>query len=429
MLIEFSVENHRAFREKQVFSMVASSSTERAGHGHVLETGMSTVPKVLSAACIFGANGAGKSSLLDAMQFMRGLVMHSFHDTRTQGLRTAPFRFHSEWRGRPSEFEVVFLHEGQIFQYGFAVDNEKVLEEWLFARPRETQRERQIFTRTFDVKSGEYIWEMSAEHLKGKKESWKLATREDALFLTTAVFMNAKGLQAPFKWFQQIWRLFDSEDIQTLSLSDKRLMEADGNQLIRKFMKDADIPLDGLRAEERELSPKMKAMMESLLEAIDVDSGVKSEFLKEDDRKTIDVVTVRKDETNADIELPLEEESSGTRMLFKLAAPILDVLANGYVLFVDELNTNLHPLAFQHIVSLFADSKSNPNGAQLVFTTHDTSVADQECMGRDQIWLVDKGNNLAAELIPLSDFKERDAKGFQKKYLDGRFGGIPRVAI
>ena len=92
------------------------------------------------------------------------------------------------------------------------------------------------------------------------------------------------------------------------------------------------------------------------------------------------------------------------------------------------MNNNLHPRAFRHLITLFCDPKVNKKGAQLIFTSHETSVLDDECMHRDQIWVVDKGDDLASVLTPLSDFKERDLKGFQKYYLDGRFGGVPRLA-
>lgn len=429
MLIEFSVENHRAFREKQTFNMVASGSSERSGNIHVLDTGMSVVPAVLSEACIFGANGAGKSSLLDAMQAMRGFVLNSFHDRNDRRLKTEPFKFHSEWREKPSEFEAVFLHKDSIYQYGFVIDQVRVLEEWLFVRPKETQRERQIFVRTYDKENDKYIWELNAEHLKGKRESWKEATRKNALFLSTAAHMNAEVLEAPYEWFEQMLRLLSSNALRTISVSDHRMKDGEWKRRILEFMKEADIPFSDLHAEERDVPANILAIMDTIKKVSDVSGEDSSEASSDDVPKMIKVLTVRKDETGSDIELPLDEESSGTQALFKLAAPILDVLDNGYVLFVDELNTNLHPLAFQHLTGLFANSKTNPNGAQLIFTTHDTSVADQECMTRDQIWLVEKGTDLAASLVPLSDFKIRDAKGFQKKYLDGRFGGIPRVAI
>lgn len=423
MLIEFSVENYRAFREKQTFSMVASATTERAGHGHVLNTGLSAVPHVLSEACLFGANGSGKTSLIDAMRFMRSFVLNSFHEGPERAINVKPFKFHSTWRGRPSEFEVIFFHDEVLYQYGFVVNHARVWEEWLFTRPSSTGRERHIFSRTYDPDTDAYDWDINAEQLKGKRDSWKEATRQDALFLTTAVHMNAESLNVVWNWIRSQWRLTTPEEMQAGSMSATQSLEDEWKLRIVEFLKQADISLHDLRAEEKDMPEAFQDVVHAINRAVENENA-----LDPKDMKRVEVHTVRLDDQETPVELPLEYESTGTRALFNLSVPIMMALDQGLALVVDELNTGLHPLAFQHLVGMFADPKINTKGAQLIFTTHDTSVSEQECMGRDQIWLVEKGRDLAAKLVPLSDFKERGAKGFQKKYLDGRFGGVPRVA-
>ena len=420
MLIEFSVENHRAFREKQTFTMVASGTAERAGHGLVLKTGFSVVPLVLSEACIFGANGSGKSSFIDAMRFMSSFVKNSFQQKNSQVQVTSPFKFHSKWRRRPSEFEVIFVHKETLFQYGFVLNRERVLEEWLFARSSVTQRERQLFSRTYNQESDTYIWELNPEHLRGKRESWREATRPDALFLTTAAHMNAEALQAPYEWVTELLQFVELEQMQSVQIPGQYLKEDEWKHRILQFMKDADLDLSDFHTREREFSKEEHDFKKYISEKFNLNESDSEGY-----RRPIEVFTTRKDDEGSEISLSMREESSGTLALLNLAGPILETLDRGLVLFVDELNSGLHPLAFQHLAGLFTDPKSNPKAAQLIFTTHDTSVADQECMGRDQIWLVEKNNEFAAKLVPLSDFKVRDAKGFQKKYLDGRFGGVP----
>lgn len=126
----------------------------------------------------------------------------------------------------------------------------------------------------------------------------------------------------------------------------------------------------------------------------------------------------------------MSKESTGTRALFEMAMPLLSALEGGSTFVVDELNTGLHPLAFQHIVRLFCSAKTNPNNAQLIFTTHDTSVTERSCIGSDQIWMVEKGDDLMARLTPYSDFKPREKSGrsFQRSYLQGRLGGVPALS-
>ncbi|MXO64847.1 AAA family ATPase [Altericroceibacterium endophyticum] len=425
MLIEFSVQNHRAFRERQTFTMAASSTTERAGHGHVLKTEIAAVPYVLSEACLFGANGSGKSSLIDAMSTMQDFVKRSGKNSPSDKLKVKPFRFHSDWRALPSEFEIVFLHEETIYQYGFSLNSERIIEEWLLTRPKSTGRERSIFSRIFNEKNREYDWQLNAAHLKGERDSWRSQTLHNALFISTAVRLNAKSLMPPFEWITKSLELLNTIDNEfRMSPTFKWLKDEEKKKRIIDFLREIDVDLSDLHLEEKDIPPNVLSMLKALYE--NEESGDTPDF---QDLKLPDLSVSRTDNNGELVPLALDEESTGTKALVDLSGSILDVLDHGRTLIVDELNTGLHPLAFQHLISLFASPRTNPKGAQLIFTSHDTSVADQECLGRDQIWLVEKGKDLAARLIPLSDFKGRDAKAFQKKYLDGRFGGIPRLSV
>lgn len=422
MLIEFSVENHRAFRERQTFSMVASAAAERMGIGRVAQTRFTTAPYVLREACLFGANGSGKSSLIDAMNFMDRFVRNSFRHEAGLPIALEPFAFHSEWRSRPSEFEAVFIHDDVLYQYGFSVTRERVLEEWLFARPQSTGRDRQLFTRTYVPESDSYEWNLNSVHLKGERESWKSQTRPEALFLSTAVQLNAEVLKGAYEWFAKRFRTFSmSPDVmQGGSYTESRFDDPEWKKRVVEFLRRADVTLHDIEVEENSLfeQPSFAKLPAPFQEMIKEESP---------DAKTYTVSFVRQDEREMPIPLPLSEESSGTKALFELAGPILDVLENGYTVVIDELNSGLHPLAFQYVIGLFCDPHTNKNNAQLIFTTHDTSVTERSCIGRDQIWLVEKASDLSAGLIPFSDFKTRDERSFQKGYLQGRFGAVPRI--
>jgi len=422
MLIEFSVENHRAFREKQTFSMVANAATERAGPGHVGHTGFSAIPFVLREACIFGANGSGKSSLIDAMNFMSRFVRHSFRNEAGRGIEVEPFLFHSEWRDKPSEFEAVFIHEDTLYQYGFVVARERVLEEWLFARPKSTGRERQLFTRKYLSKTDTYDWSINSVHLKGERDSWKTQTRADALFLSTAVQLNAGGLKGAYEWLAKRFKMFSmSPETLHSGFTARQFKQENWKQSVIDFLNSADISLDDIEVKEQSLfeAPGFEALPDAIQDMLRE---------KNPDATTHLVSFFRRDERRELVPLPLSEESSGTKALFELAGPILDVLENGFTVVVDEINSGLHPLAFQHLISMFCDPKINRHNAQLIFTTHDTSVTERSCIERDQIWLVEKRDDLAARLIPFSDFKTRDARPFQKGYLQGRYGAVPRIS-
>ncbi|MCR9865038.1 AAA family ATPase, partial [Vibrio parahaemolyticus] len=123
-------------------------------------------------------------------------------------------------------------------------------------------------------------------------------------------------------------------------------------------------------------------------------------------------------------------ESDGTKRLFNFAGPWLDALKDGLVLVVDELNTNLHPLLVRYLIGFFHSKKTNPNNAQLVFTTHETSTLSQEVFRRDQIWFVEKDIKGRSSLYSLSDFKVKKKRdNLEAKYLSGLYGALPMVSV
>lgn len=422
MLIEFSIQNHRSYAARQTFSMVASNTqAQRRGEEYASATGNNAVPYVLREACLFGANGSGKTALIDGVKFMGEFVENSFKDTHSTKSRT-PFLYHSQWRDAPSEFEVVFLHGESLFQYGFALDSDRIHEEWLFERPNDTGRLRQIFTREYDAKTESYSWEISPTHLKGERESWKAQTRDDALFLSTAVHLNAEGLERPFDWLTRGMR--EIQEIENLSpFTASRIAEDDDwKARVLDFLQGADLFFADIEVQE------INFFDQKQFRQMPEDAQAQLKSLVPDDAKTLAIRSLRKDDAQNNVGLDWHEESSGTQILFALAGPILDVLHNGLTLFVDELNTRLHPLAFRYITQLFCNPETNPHNAQLVFTTHDVTVADQDCISKEQIWLVEKGDDLASILKPFSDFKTRDTGIFRRGYLQGRYGAVPRLA-
>ena len=120
-------------------------------------------------------------------------------------------------------------------------------------------------------------------------------------------------------------------------------------------------------------------------------------------------------------------ESNGTNKIISLSGPLFDTLLHGSVLFVDELDAKLHPMLTRAIVRLFMDKETNPKGAQVVFTTHDTHLLDKDYLRRDQVWFTEKDAAEASDLYSLLEFKERNDRNFEKNYIQGRYGAIPFI--
>lgn len=416
MLIEMSVANFRSFRETQTFSLVKGKGGELQSSNTFSAAAVSNIELVRSAA-IYGPNASGKSNFLFAVRTMKRVVLESaLKLQRGDQLPVTPFRLSPETRLSPSEFEATFIVRGVRYQYGFAATTERIHEEWLLAYPK--GRAQRWFGRAWNEDDQRYDWELGS-NLMGEKQLWQKSTRDNALFLSTAVQLNSEQLQPIYDWFKQTLRLANVGGwgpAFSASLCEKR-----GKAQVMDFLHAADLHIDDILVESKPfgLDALPEDMPELLRDAIAGDMK---------DKKILDIKTVRKGSDGKPVALDFTDESDGTQKLFSFAGPWIDALTNGYVLFIDELHDNLHPRLVQFLVQLFHNKETNPRDAQLIFTTHETSILNQEVFRRDQIWFCDKGKDQATVLYPLTDFSPRKGReNLELAYLSGRYGALPFI--
>ena len=419
MLIEFSVANFMSFKDRQSFSMVASKSTELA------DTHTFTPPiptnrggmQLLRSATIYGANAAGKTNLLYAIKCVREVVTKSaLEQLQGDSLPMKPFMLNSKTRNAPSEFELHFVVEGVRYQYGFSATQKRVMGEWLIAYPH--NRAQRWFDRTWVPKKETYKWEFSA-FLAGEKSIWKKTTRDNALFLSTAVQLNSQQLQPLYDWFKKgLLFLGTVVGDPGFSLS---LCEKGKKKDVINFLKAADLDIHNLRIKKKDFD------LDVLPE--DMPQHMKQAILKEmKDEKIYEIETVHLDDDGKSIVFDFSDESSGTRKIFTFSGCWIDALEKGRVIFVDELHDHLHLELVKFLVKLFHGDKTNPHNAQLVFTTHETSMLNQKFMRRDQIWFCKKNESSATKVYPLSDFRPRKGReNLELGYLSGAYGALPYV--
>lgn len=422
MLIEFTVSNFRSISEQIAFSTVASAAAAKQPN-ITHETGNSLAPNVVTSAVILGPNASGKTSLFSAVKFFRSFVLTSARGS-SQGDEIAfpSNKLARECRGAPTTMEMIFSHEGEVFQYGFTITNERVLEEWLLARTsKHGSKTREIFARGYDPETESYEWALNEGQVPGERESWKSSTRDNALFLSTAVQLNSKSLKKPYEWIRDGLHVILSGERITKDFSAQLLQDAKYRSRVMEFIEALDLPIEGFRIEERphEIPDFAKTMF-----AEKVLAEMAENF---QDQKDYRVFAEHRNAEGDIVELLLEEESDGTQAMFGMAGPIIDVLENGETLLIDELSNSLHPLALKGLVGLFQDERLNPKGAQLLFTSHETSIISKDFMHKDQIWFITRPDNQHTELTPLSDFKVRDVEAFQRAYLGGKYGAIPNI--
>ncbi|MDR0779125.1 MAG: ATP-binding protein [Pseudomonadales bacterium] len=411
MLIEFRVKNFRSLRDEQVLSLVASQDKTLAD-ANTVPTGLKATPALLKSAVIYGANASGKSNLIHALQYMRGVVMESAALPPNQTFVVQPFRLDDESGSQSTEFEITFILEGVRHQYGFAMTQQRIVAEHLLVY--KAAKPQRWFDRRFDEATGKDVYEFSTG-LKGPKNVWEGATRPNALFLSMAVQLNSEALRPVFDWFASGLMIFNERAPINPQSSIQMLKEPDGSRRICNFLGAADISIADIRVETRKVPGQTMR--------VDLLSGkteVRTEEIEQHQLLFSHITEKGKAVFN------FMDESNGTRNLLFLAGPVLEILQKGRTLVIDELDTSLHTLLVRELVRLFHRPEVNTGGAQLIFTTHDTSLLDApDLLRRDHVWLVEKDTQQASALVALSEFSPRKNEALERGYLMGRYGGVP----
>ncbi len=384
MLVQFKIKNVLSFKEETIFDMTAISAYKEHPSNLI---DIDTKEKFLRVAAIYGANASGKSNFVWALQLFRRIVSQSLNnvdDGAESVLKkfSKPFSF-EENKGN-SEFEIVQILRDEEYQYGFEYNSEKIVMEWLYRKSLKTNRKVTIFERTMQkVNLGVSV--------RKKCEAYKDQIPPETLLLS---FFNKLKLKTDI--FKTVYSgitdvlVFMSDDYE-----DTRFLDA----LLPKV-------IDG----------KKEKLLE-FLTAIDI--GIKDITYKE--KETL-FFTFHKGADGELYPLNLYDESEGTIKSIMLFIHAHMAIINDYVLVMDELNVKLHPLLLKFFIDLFYDNNSM---AQLIYTTHDTTLMDKKFFRRDQIWFVQKDELGHSELCALSDFKVRSDASFEKDYLAGVYGGIP----
>ena len=412
MLVEFRIKNFRSLRDEQVLSMVACSDKTLLGT-HALDTGLKAAPHLLKSSVVYGANASGKSNLIKALQYMRGVVLESAALQPGQTFdRLHPFKLDATSGSQPTEFEVTFILAGVRYQYGFAMNTQRIVSEQLLVY--KAFKPQRWFERHFDAESGSDVYEFGPS-LKGAKNLWEGATRSNALFLSVAVQLNSGALRPVFDWFANRLVIFNEQSPLSPQFSVQMLKQEAQRKAICGFLRAADISIADIEV----------ATKQAMVHAIhfDLATGKREESASE---QAMDEVKFHHITEHGKAVFDLMDESSGTRNLLFLTGPILDILGKGQTLVVDELDTSLHTLLVQALVRLFHRPEVNTGGAQLIFTTHDTSLLDAYGLfRRDQVWFVEKRPDQSSSLYPLLDFSPRKNEALERGYLQGRYGALP----
>lgn len=396
MLIQFNFKNFKSFRDDTSLDMTATSITE-----HPYNLINSGDEKYIKTAAIYGANASGKSSVIEAFEFMRNWIRDSFKQaSTTEDIPIKRFAFDSEALKEPAEFEVFFKYNNHEYQYGFSLDNKKILEEWLYVKKDDSKNK---YITLFERADGRI--DCNSKLLHGA-ENFISMVEDKTLFLS--IISNAKisYVKDVFDWFFRVF-IIDYGNINFESgltkIHSPNIENKDYQKELVNFLTSIDINIDGIIVE------KLK---------------------NENDEFKIYTKHLMKDKINY-YQMPLSEESSGTQKMFTLFTYLQIALTLGGRLFIDELDAKLHPLLLRYILTMFHDENINRNGAQLIYVTHDNYTLTKDIFRRDQIWFVEKDSDAVSHLYSLAEYKSDDDKkvrkdaSYNKDYLLGKYGSVP----
>lgn len=423
MLKEFTFSNFASYLETTKFTMETSNYVKDLKDLNTFE--IKNI-ELVKSAFIFGANASGKTNIIKAMSFMKSMVLFSFENENIMK-NINKFMFSSEADKMPSKFEVVFIvpedNEDSTYRYGFELNLDRVSKEWLY---KKVKKEVCLFTRELD--------NITISNSKFKSaELVREFTRSNALFISTAYKFNISFVNIIRQWFERI----EIIDFETTPNQTVRLLENDSlgyKPKILEYLKQADFGISDFSLEVKENELAYKGSLFKILQSNNSTIKLNNyDDLYPFPQKIVDIKTKHKvyndkKEYVEDRDVSFTKyQSEGTIKFFHLIGPFIDAILNKKVIFVDEIDSRLHCAIVRFLVGMFNSIDVNINNAQLVATTHDVLLLEEN-LRRDQIWFAQKNEYGQSELYSLSDFNGvRKDDLLLKKYLMGQFGAIPFI--
>lgn len=393
MLLEFCVKNFLSLKDEAKLSFIASTLKESLQEENDLINELAIGLSVLRSAVIYGANASGKSNVLKALSFYKRFITDSFINSQAGKLIDVEgFRLNTQTENEPTTMEATFIVGDFIYRFGFEVDRKSVREEWLYQRAnRKRAKEVELFYRENGVVSVHSKCPLIQEIVDRKM------IRDNALVLSTAAQFNDPKSVDILNWLSDTQVLFCREDDHLWEQAIRHLDDDGVRERITEFARYADLGIDSI---------------------LKIDNKIISSHRQFDEEGR----------ESGNVSFPFNKnESEGTIKYFSLAYPIIDALDNGKRVIVDELDSKLHPLLVRKIIMLFNSSTTNPKGAQLLFTTHDTYLLGAGLLRRDQVWFTQKDGLGATSLYSLAEYKVRSNAAFDRDYINGRYGATPII--
>jgi len=427
MLLDFTISNFKSFNQPQTLSFLTQKGLKEDMPQNFVELGRH---KILKSSVLFGANASGKSNLIKALVWFRHFVLNSFQiASNRQDIAFEEFLLNQQNQNRPAEFELHFLIDKHELFYTFTVSKTEVISEKLERVKNARTGVREVLFKRYNDDGRELG--LSIEFSKKYFDVGGLKI-DEKLLKQNVLLLSIFGSLGVELAEQIIAKIQNIQVVNGLGFNDTLNYSVDHYEKyqdsIMAMMKQADFGIkdmfvkseelekaEFLAKESKSLPPQMQAIIEQGRGSIKANTLATTHTGLDSQGKQIDV------------NFNLGGESTGTQQMFALSAPIINALQEGKTLVVDELDAHLHPFLCRFIILKF--HLDNPNNAQLLFTSHSSSLMDHDLLRRDQIWLVDKNKQGESELYSVASLSEKKEYDYQKRYLDGRYGALPYISM
>lgn len=408
MINQFSFENFKSFKDEVTLDFIAESLTEHKEH--LIETNCGD-DKLLPVVVIYGPNGGGKSTVLEALTYLASIVLNKVIALKvlpnedeesndinkikkilsSMELKDKYHKFCSTCRNEPIKFDILFEPKKDVeFRYQLNVLHNEIVEENLYMKTCSKNSTQIIFERNInDFYLGELLEGVTIEKVKNSMP----------ILSHIAINYDIPVIDIVVRWF-----------------FDMQFLDYDNPRLDKRFI----FPKD--RKKQKVLFDMLKEMDINVMD-------IRVE--KDSEGNIIEVYTKHLLSNDKTVEIPFTDESSGTRKLFSFLPQLIECLDKGGVLIADEMDAKLHPKLIRYTLELFTSPKSNKKGAQLILTSHDMYTLSSEILRRDEIWFCALNIDNASILYSLSTFKKengekpRNDEKYSKQYLEGRYGADP----
>ena len=428
MLITFTIQNWMSFRDKAGFSMVASKEQQ---HGTRLAKLNKYRMRTLPTSVIYGGNASGKTNLFLAISFAKQFIIRGSQPDAL--IATEPFQLNEEYLRTPSLFTFEILIKGDIYEFSFSVTAAQVIEEKLVQIT--STSEKVLYHRKADDPDPHFHSSIENQRLKFAFEG----TRDNQLFLTNSVSQKRNEFRSIYDWFNQTLVLV-APDTRFESFEHFVTEGSPLYETMNTILPNLDTGISNLGGEEISLDmvnlpePVKQDLKERVKNGMTVKmNSVDEKFIisRANDKLSVKkLYTYHRDSDGKKVRFEMKQESDGSKRIIDLLPAFLDLAGTKTpkVYIIDEIDRSLHSLLTQQLLEVFLSSCSNDTRKQLLFTTHDLMLMNQDFFRRDELWITQRRKDGSSELISFAEYDDiRSDKDIRKSYLQGRMGGIPNI--